>query len=216
MDILNNDVMTLLNGACKNANIVMMKKCLDHKIKLTNKNFDLLIENYNAEIKDDVIEYNINKCLNLLIEYGYVITQENFEKLTQKYIIIPKWKSMNLQISDEIKKICDDNIFYPYEEVKKDGWKYYDIDKRNLLAKFRSNPSVKTLESLKNKYNINPDIDFLRIACSYYKNQSISNIITHMKIPPDLICIQNLYKNGASDSAIYVAVRYSIEYANLK
>jgi hypothetical protein len=175
-------------------NILIITELLNHKIKPNNEIFLSAIKYHiEYEIKDGFIiarEINNVEIMKLLLEYGYKITQKDFISLAKKFIYIKNFKNFGLQIDNNIKKICGDSLFFPYNEYK------FSQEHHNIL--FSKLSKITDVKKAIKKFKIKPDNDSLMNACN---NKNISEKIINLLI--------NEYKIIPTQDSLYLAIKNS-------
>jgi hypothetical protein len=175
-----------LNFACMVNNPEIIHYILNEKVKPQKIHFDILVRNYNdydpkGDIKTRII--NNNKCFSLLMNFGYNITQSDFDELLEKCLYLENYKKYNLIITDEIKKKCNIKGFIDVDNnIDID----IDIDGYNMLI---AHENLNTIIKIEKKYNLNPNSKSL---CSALKNKNykiVKYLICVKKIIPDLDCL---------------------------
>lgn len=189
-----------LEMACEFSDITMVLFILDHKLSPTQKCFDNTLKkinflgNWNTfYVKKNRIE-DVNE-ISILLEYGYKLTQNDFVNLTKKLIYVENYQKYGLMIDENIKDACNESMFYPYQELRH--------EKIEALESFSCDTTPSQLKRIIKKYKIDPDINFMRIACANCRQTGIIDIfVVDHKIYPDYDCIKFALANKCCQTVL--------------
>jgi hypothetical protein len=193
-----------LEISCKFASNEIVEYILNQKIKPTQRCFDAVLSDEIRHV--NVLDiYDLNKYkkdimdiskLRLLLNYGYKITQRDFAEIIKKYMYLPDYKKYGLEIDDKIKNICDNNLYYPYDEMK--------TSEINALFDFAKFPSIERLKIVIKRYNILPDSKFAQFMFMSHKRVAklIKHIVTNYNIKPDKYCIKWAVANNWTEQCV--------------
>jgi hypothetical protein len=216
-----------LEIACKYGDIKIISHILQQKVIPTKKCVESIIQK-NAKNKSDsywgfnkykyngffgvsyerikIHELNNISKLKILCDYGYVIKQDDFTNMIKNRIYIKNYEKYNVKLTNEIKNICNEIIFYPYEETK------MSLDGYKQLLKYKVNLS--DLKKIEKHFDIKPNLECLKIACEnkYLSTSIISHLLDTHLIVPDLECLGIAIKKGAISviQAIYEEMENTI------
>jgi hypothetical protein len=207
-----------LEDACLNNDKQKIMEILNEKILPTKQCFLNLLEIYQSSLCDKILVslaemekrenfkkiYEKNKKISksligteiketnfyLLLQFGYKIDQEDFEKILDLQIYIENYKKYGLILDDKIQYICNKNLLFHYDEIKISNIGIEEIVKCNLSIKEFRNllKDEKFLEA-----NIKP-MDLLHILCEYGSSGMIDEIIKTYNLHPDQECMNLLCK----------------------
>jgi hypothetical protein len=202
-----------LEIACKYSNIKTINIILNNKIIPNQKCLKNILMNI---IPHDIIR---DKCgiiigksmesipqIQTIIDNGYILVQDDFELLTQKYLYLNNYKNYGLVINDRILNICNKKIFYPYSEMI--------LNENQIRMIFKKNCNLSILKNLKKKYDINIDEKYLRIACCS-RNVSISllkYLIDICGIIPTIECLLLILHTNISRNINYIRKNMDDKY----
>lgn len=99
----------------------------------------------NVKIHDDqysqytkYVRYNENsnmiKKINIIVHFGYKITQSNFENILEKTLILDNYSDYGLELTQKCHDIMDKKNFYPYG-IKSDQGTFIDLCMNHTQAK---------------------------------------------------------------------------------
>jgi hypothetical protein len=142
--------------------------------------YDKIFGIVNIDIK--IREMNDVSNLKLLCDYGYIIKQEDFVNMIKYRIYIKDYKKYNLELTDEIHKMCNEVLFFPYKEIKMSIEGYKKILLRVSLSELRK---------IETYFDIKPNLDCLKILCGddSLPTSIICHVINKHNIVPDLQCL---------------------------
>ncbi len=177
----------IINLCCMYNNWFLLEHIFDNKIVPTNNMFTLLFI-YKNSILDQ------QKCIKLFLQYGYVITYNDFILITKNYIVLNNNINFDSDdipkefITDEFNKLCEQNDFYP---------NYY-IPTINFLRKrsFYLNNISQIIEYKKClRSNLQPDIQCLINACHSSGKKALQFFVEECKINPNNDCLFTVLSN---------------------
>ena len=153
-----------LQNACKSGNIIFVKKILEKKILPSEKCFKNTLDTNNT-IRQKLIE--------LLIYYGYTITNDDVMLTIERKIIIENLDRFNIILLENQFKICIQNDFVPknvkFENIDDDEIKLiYSILNREPLAKIKKQISI---SNIKYKY-------VMLASCIYNRHELITYLVS--------------------------------------
>jgi hypothetical protein len=198
-----------LEIACKYSNNDTIHKILQNKIQISQKSFDYILnrsyvqynkisqEFYGGEELDDV------SGLKLLCNYGFQIKQNDLYNLMKKKIYIKNYKIYNLILDDKIKKICAEDLFFPYSEIK--------FEKDMFVHLFRHNLPMSQIKIIEKKYNCIATVECLKEACSHdnANTRLIHWLVEEKKIKPNQECVFSIVKYSNNINIInYISSKY--------
>lgn len=213
--IIERDATTLdsihLEIACKFSSDDVVKYMLNEKVKPTQRCFNAVLSRENESF--DICDLNKRKKditeipkLQLLLNYGYNITQEDFAEITKKYIHIHDYRKYGLEIDDEIMEILNNSLFYPYDEIK--------TPETIALLDFSKSLSIKNLDIVIKRYNTVPNGKFVQFAFMWHKSKfyksgpkkNIESIVRHIvkkyDVKSDEYSIHWAIKNGWTEKSV--------------
>jgi hypothetical protein len=185
--------------ACKKSNFSILSLMMENKLEIKPEFFDSVVERfgcleYKRQDKDKfgfIIGKNFNDIAELKIfqTYGFKITQAHFVKITKYGIYISDYQNFGLVINDEIKEICQKNLFFPYQETK--------FDSNNFMNIFTKEVSTINMKNIIKNYKIKPTLEHLKILCNQKKinSKSIRYMIEIFKFVPDNECLYSIIQN---------------------
>uniref|UniRef100_A0A6C0EAV9 Uncharacterized protein n=1 Tax=viral metagenome TaxID=1070528 RepID=A0A6C0EAV9_9ZZZZ len=181
---------------------------IEHNIKPVNKIYELAISNiikmkyddkYNLyqrngySYKNIDISREISDLIDLILKAGYKPTKNDVVLAIKNKIKINNIEKYGIKIDDaDIKKVCDENTFYPY------GYGAEKTNKDKIFNKMLDGKmSVKEVKAFCKDYM--PNISHLNTATKY-KNQYavVSYFLNDKKVKPDISCILTLLRSTGS------------------
>jgi hypothetical protein len=179
-------------------NLKIINEILQNKIMLTQKCFRNLIYANKYVVCDNNLDYysifknkvhcDVTNIISLMYNYGFALTQDNFRTMIKNRIYIENYKKYKLVLDKEIEDICNDILYFPYEEIK-----VTDIGFEKIM---NNNVKLTDLKKIKKKYKLDTkhDEDSLESACA--KNiidvKTIQYLIDDCHIEPNFECLHNL------------------------
>lgn len=109
-----------LELACKFSDGDTVLVILELELHPTQKCFDNVLGRINFPRDLNMIYEEINYIedideISILLEFGYKLTQDDFENLTKKLIYIEDYQKYGLTVDENIKNACNESMFYPYQ-----------------------------------------------------------------------------------------------------
>lgn len=194
-----------------NKYVYVIDLMLKNKMKITQKCFDNLIcvNHYHPIVIDyktifkNEYSIDVSNIINLMYNYGFLITQEQFKLTIMNRLYINDYKKYKLEITKEIEDVCNDILYFPYEEIK-----VTPIGYKKMIKYLRINE----LNRIKKKYKLNNDRDIedLELACLKDNTnlKDMTYLIEECKIQPNFKCLSNILKKNS-------VKKCDIECANL-
>jgi hypothetical protein len=193
------DELEHLELACKYANTNIISLVLNNKITPTKACFNNLIYNiYSKKKEGRCNESNIENIdeFDLLTKAGYTMSQDDFENLISNCLYIEHYQSkFNLKMTDKIKELCNENGFFPYDNIE------INITGYNKLI---TKKSKKELSEVEKKHNITPNVDSLHQAIVTQNLAKVKYFLIDHKIIPNIKCLRESTNNtpGLKNSII--------------
>lgn len=159
---------------CEENMYEIIEEILNQKIIPDTGCFLSFFENIYVEKTIDEYGFYSGKCISdnkifqLLINYGYKITQVDFLLLTQNYLYIDDIKKHNLPIDKYIIRECNKLCFFPYDEIIP--------NKNTILSILTENPELKIYKKLEKKYDLDPDESYISALIDSKKASAIKTI----------------------------------------
>ena len=138
-----------LANACYACNFKLIKYLLDYRLEANRKCFDNIINSTNIGHK--------TKCINLIVNSGYMLTQENLKECLKNKIIIENINRFNIKVDEEISILC---ARYQLEPKT-----YKLIHTANTLAEMCRSATLTNIKKYIKKHNIIPNEECILIRC---------------------------------------------------
>jgi hypothetical protein len=147
----------------------------------------------------------------LLLQFGYKIDQEDFEKILNLQIYIENYKTYGLILDDKIQHICNKNLLFHYDEIK-----LLDIGLEQIL---KCDFTIKEFRNLLKdekfiEANIKP-MDLLYILCEHGTSGMIDEIMKKYNLNPDQECMDLLCKPNRYWGYLHVTIEEFYNKYNL-
>lgn len=113
---------------------------------------------------------NIEKyeIFNLLINFGYKLTQTDLLLMTHKFLYVSNVAKYNLILDTYIMHFCQNTFFFPYDKIEPSK----DIFLDYLSENFNSN----LCKTMIKKYDFKPSVDFIAILINTEKSTAMKLI----------------------------------------
>lgn len=169
------------------------QKCFNNillNIKKNNEIYNEINNEGNNERNNERNKYGFHEGiyiddepkLFLIMNYGYKITQKDFENLTKNKIYIKDYKNF---INDKVKKICKMTYFFPYQEIQFENDLDY-IFNGNFNEKF----SIKHIKNIIETFGCKLKLKHLKSALKYSNDYNILQfLIVNCGVIPDEKCL---------------------------
>jgi hypothetical protein len=156
----------------------IINEILKQKVNPDLKCFLKYLDNMSADktlikIKNDCgfhsgINISEDNVFQLLINYGYKLSQTDFLFLTQNYFYLDDIKKYNLVLDDYIMHECERLYFFPYHEIIP--------SKKAILYSLSESPEIKIYKNMEKKYNVKPDFYYIVVLMNTQKAPAIKTI----------------------------------------
>jgi hypothetical protein len=186
----------IIDMCCLHCNINGLQYIFDNKITPTREMFIMLFNRLNCDI---------NVCIDLFKNYGYIINYDDFILLTKNKIQID-CNNLEHFLTNDFHKICDEIQFYP---------KYYKptiIYLRNCAKKIHNIKSFETFKSLL-RPDLQPDIECLINACEFSCMSILRFLIEKCNLIPNNECLKRSLINNKQQRE-YIINKYIEHHPN--
>lgn len=180
------EIMEIIDTLLKNK-VLLTPKCFENLIE-TNK---LIIDgdyykNDHHSIFENENQNDMTELINLMYNFGFNITQDNFKTMIKNRIYIDNYKKYKLVLDKEIEDLCNDITYFPYEEI--------NITEAGFKKIMKCDIKLVELKKIIKKYNFNLDTNSLELACSRsdIDAKTISYLMNDCNIQPNFECLDNL------------------------
>ncbi len=162
-----------------------LKKKLREDEKKSKNNFGFLI---GKEI-NDICE------IKLFLDHGYQISQNDFELIIKNGLYLKDYKKYNLTITKNIQYICNEILFFPYDECK--------YDTKNFLENLKF-LKFNYAKNIIKKYNLVFSLDDLKFLCNQKPCNPIiiKYIVENFSLVPNTDCLYSAILNSKSNKII--------------
>jgi hypothetical protein len=192
-----------------------IKFILDNKVEPTKIAFDNIlsdippVDKYYAKNNRILkIGDSVRQSINLLTEFGYVVTYDDLKNALKRNVIIDHIERFNIKFDTSYLEICTEIGVYPY----KTGDLKPDIKCLELACKKPGNLS--NIKKLVNSNKLIPDSACMQGACNNNNNLQTIKYLVSKGGKIDMACLDNIIKVFGNRTVTYVYGEFMKTYVD--
>ena len=174
-----------------------VKFILENKIEPTKKAFDNILFSKENNFKDDK-----RKTINLLTQYGYLLTYDELKLTLTKNITFDNIDKYNIKFDMSYLYICYEIGTFPY------GTKNLMPDLKCLAIECKKKGLLSNIKKLVNTYKLIPDSECMIGACMHSSNLQTIKYLISKGGKVDLNCLKSLVILANNKTLTYIFEEY--------